>query len=145
MTYALKNVRTTGPVEDDWYEWQYDFLKDGKKVNEWYFDAFGMPELSDLRNALRLMKNVDMSFYCMDCKVHTGTLNEYYMVHDDIWLFANPDDFGMLCVSCLETRLGRMLTPADFTDAPVNGDFGKKSGRLRDRLGHGKQKEVDVS
>lgn len=29
-------------------------------------------------------------------------------------------EVGMLCVSCLENRIGRELTPDDFTDAHLN-------------------------
>jgi hypothetical protein len=36
---------------------------------------------------------------------------EYYMVHDIVWAsaFMGPYD-GMLCIGCLERRLGRPLT-----------------------------------
>jgi hypothetical protein len=40
----------------------------------------------------------------------------------------------LLCIGCLERRLGRELEPVDFTDAPLN--YGsRKSERLRQRLG----------
>ena len=59
------------------------------------------------------------------------------MVHDHLWEYAT-DDFGgdgMLCIGCLENRLGGLLTKDDFTAAPVNdlwGNFG--STRLQNRL-----------
>ena len=37
-----------------------------------------------------------------------------------LWPQANPDYDGMLCVGCLEARLGRRLTPSDFTGVPLN-------------------------
>jgi hypothetical protein len=40
---------------------------------------------------------------------------------------------GMLCIGCLERRLGRQLTPDDFMAAPINDD--PMASRLRDRLG----------
>jgi hypothetical protein len=63
------------------------------------------------------------------------------MVRDEVWERAwadrdrLPHGKEFLCVGCLETRLGRMLTHADFTDAPVN-TYSKRgaSARLRDRL-----------
>jgi len=70
----------------------------------------------------------------MDCGVNTVDIDEYYGVWDDIWLFANPADFGMMCIGCLEHRLGRKLTPIDFTDWPINRVF-PQSDRLKDRLG----------
>ena len=69
-------------------------------------------------------------FDCMDCGVDTKEINEYYSVTDEVWLKANPGDFGMLCISCLENRLGRPLTGSDFTGAPINRIF-KQSDRLK--------------
>lgn len=46
------------------------------------------------------------------------------MVHASLWPLPKANvvtEVGyFLCVGCLERRLGRLLTPADFTDAPVN-------------------------
>jgi hypothetical protein len=48
-------------------------------------------------------------------------VDEYYMVHREVWAAAGMlPRGGMLCVGCLEARLGRRLTAADFTSAPVN-------------------------
>ena len=74
---------------------------------------------------------------CRDCAVDTTPHDaqgrpvagawQYYVATDDVWLAAGmpPDserspggDF--LCIGCLEARLGRILTPRDFSDAPVN-------------------------
>jgi hypothetical protein len=65
--------------------------------------------------------------------------HEWYMIHDDLWAESGlgPDD-GHLCVGCLEKRLGRQLTPADFKDVPLSHPpFGNLTARLLDRLGHG--------
>jgi hypothetical protein len=76
-------------------------------------------------------------FKCWDCATCTNCIGEYYMVDDALWEYAT-DDFGgdgMLCIGCLENRLGGLLTKDDFTGAPVNdlwGEFG--STRLRNRL-----------
>jgi hypothetical protein len=50
------------------------------------------------------------------------TYDEYYAVHDHIWRRAveRSQRHGMLCLSCLERRLGRGLQPEDFKAAPVN-------------------------
>ncbi len=43
------------------------------------------------------------------------------MVRPEIWTAAvGEDSTGFLCIGCLEVRLGRPLTAADFTAAPVN-------------------------
>ena len=71
---------------------------------------------------------------CMDCKI--STRSEYYMVHEWLWKRVNPNISGLLCIGCLENRLGRELTKTDFTDAPINStDIFDKSRRLLDRLG----------
>lgn len=60
-----------------------------------------------------------MDWRCKDCKCNTWT--EYYMVHDHVWrvaAFKTPTI--LLCISCLENRLDRELTAADFTDCPLN-------------------------
>ena len=41
----------------------------------------------------------------------------------------------VLCIGCLEQRIGRTLTARDFADVPVNGpDQPNISDRMRDRL-----------
>jgi hypothetical protein len=78
-------------------------------------------------------------FNCLDCGENTARLDEYYMVRGEVWRFAVPVGRGMLCIGCLEHRIGRKLRPRDFTPARVNlpwsPDVGPKSPRLMDRLG----------
>jgi len=76
--------------------------------------------------------------HCLDCGRDTYAIGEYYMLHDRVWLTANPGDAGMLCVGCVESRLGRALSPADFADAPVNRVTWIMGQRLRARLGKAK-------
>lgn len=69
---------------------------------------------------------------CVDCGWDTAPVDEhgepvspseYYTVHDDLWHAAGMSSApgaGMLCIGCLEGRIGRQLHAADFTDAPVN-------------------------
>lgn len=74
-------------------------------------------------------------FECLDCGIDTADSHEYYMVKDRLWRKANPKMDGMLCITCLESRLGRVLTYKDFTRAPVN-DLGgwAQSATLMERL-----------
>ena len=76
------------------------------------------------------------AFICMDCKVNTSDINEYYMVDNEIWRKVNPRKEGMLCIGCLENRLGRILIKSDFPNFPINyGNWaGEKSERLNNRL-----------
>lgn len=71
----------------------------------------------------------------MDCAACTNCDYEYYMVTDEVWLTANPKVRGMLCIGCLEQRLGRELTRKDFTGAPLNTiNLLTGSTRLKARL-----------
>jgi hypothetical protein len=74
---------------------------------------------------------------CLDCGIQTTfTRNgwEYYMLHDALWLTANPQINGMFCIGCLENRIGRTLTSDDFTGAPSNQPRRNNSKRLALRL-----------
>jgi hypothetical protein len=82
---------------------------------------------------------------CADCGVGTITLGEWYMVKDDVWdeawagrrksWHARVPGAEILCIGCIEQRLGRTLMACDFTDAPVNDpNKGNVSKRLYDRL-----------
>lgn len=78
---------------------------------------------------------VVLDWRCLDCGVDTDAIDEYYMVHDALWREGAAGDRAQLCIGCLEARLGRTLTAADFTDAEVNSvDLARRSTRLRDRL-----------
>jgi hypothetical protein len=57
--------------------------------------------------------------FCKDCGVDTFEINEYYMVTKDLWRQYGVKR-GMLCIACLEKRMGRSLTLDDFTDCILN-------------------------
>lgn len=77
----------------------------------------------------------EVTFDCADCGVDTSAIDEYYMVIDAVWLQTGlTKTCGMLCIGCLETRLGRRLVPADFLDAPINQGFFTLSERIHDRM-----------
>jgi hypothetical protein len=72
---------------------------------------------------------------CVLCGVDTDAIGEFYMVDDELWEKYGVHHHGQLCIGCLEERLGRKLTPADFTDATLNSDPSEpRSQRLTDRL-----------
>jgi hypothetical protein len=75
------------------------------------------------------------TFACTDCGHDTQFMHEYYMVNDCVWYAAlEIDEATMLCIRCLETRIGRQLRSADFMDAPINWGVFRQSLRLRSRL-----------
>ena len=74
-------------------------------------------------------------FLCLDCGVDTGRINEFYFVHTNLWLKAVGSIKGMLCIGCLEKRLGRQLLASDFPDVSINSTrHGNKSLRLLSHL-----------
>jgi len=74
-------------------------------------------------------------FLCMDCGVDTSRIGEFYFINTETWTCAVGSKNGMLCIGCLERRLGRLLKRSDFTDAYINRrDWGSKSARLPNRL-----------
>jgi hypothetical protein len=97
-----------------------------------------------------------METACDDCGTDTlstepGVPTEYYMVHDRVWQAAGMPTrppsgaagTGLLCIGCLEHRLGRRLHRRDFTGAPISNTTVKpalryawsyRSDRLRARL-----------
>jgi hypothetical protein len=82
---------------------------------------------------------------CADCGIGTIRMGEWYMVHDAVWEQAwagrrkswrgKIPGQEILCIGCLEKRLGRTLIAGDFPEVEVN-DCGKHniSERLRARL-----------
>jgi hypothetical protein len=81
-------------------------------------------------------------YRCIDCKRDTSGRHpegsEYYMVHDALWReVVGSGDAGMICIGCLESRIWRELTSADFSGAPINwpnpGDSPRLAARKRAR------------
>jgi hypothetical protein len=85
---------------------------------------------------IRLMEDDVRNPLCMDCGVDTDAIDESYMVHDELWRAAVPSEAGMLCIACLEKRLGRKLRRDDFRPYCQSAfDEGMPvSRRLKDRL-----------
>jgi hypothetical protein len=76
-------------------------------------------------------------FECLDCERDTLDLDEYYVVHNTVWKSATSkkERRGMLCIGCLEHRLGRMLDSRDFTFCLSNFKACMEgSDQLQDRL-----------
>lgn len=72
---------------------------------------------------------------CLDCGNNTSQMKEHYFVRTPLWNSAGMGEVGMLCVGCLEGRLGRLLTAQDFTTAHINNPKrNSMSDRLRSRI-----------
>jgi len=65
--------------------------------------------------------------------------DEYYMVDNGVWEVATEDfgGHGMLCIGCLEARLGGKLVASDFPDYPINKGVFPQSPRLQNRFTNG--------
>src|SRR5215510_7179058 len=64
-----------------------------------------------------------------------GSDREWFMLKDRVWNLAQCDrPRRFLCVGCLERRLGRTLTAADFKRSAKVNFVGSKSPRLLRRM-----------
>lgn len=70
---------------------------------------------------------------CDDCRKNVHRLGNYMVLRAAIWLKVKPDAEqkypgrsngysynGMLCLKCIERRLGRQLRHDDFAALPIN-------------------------
>lgn len=94
--------------------------------------------MSNITTAIKSYQDFD----CMDCGINTSRIEEYYMVLQKLWEWATgKQSKGILCIGCLEGRIGRRLTQKDFIDCPVNNDnTTRKSERLLSRIGKERKK-----
>jgi hypothetical protein len=56
---------------------------------------------------------------CEDCRVDTGLTYHYYMLHNPLWRRAAKDGVDILCLDCVERRIGRKLYARDFRLTPL--------------------------
>lgn len=90
-----------------------------------------------------MLENLEtfIAAHCLDCDIDTFEIGEYYMLKDPVWEEAVPDDdLGMLCIGCIEKKLGRELSPEDFSECPLNTEEDRsRSERYAQRLAHDRQ------
>lgn len=64
-------------------------------------------------------------------------MDEYYMLKDEVWHSAITarSKPSILCIGCVESRIGKLLTKDDFAPVPLNEmPFWPRSERLKTRL-----------
>ena len=74
--------------------------------------------IEDCRRAHSFLNGDSINIPCVDC---TEKDIEYYMVEDSTWReagFKTKD--GIICITCIETRIKRRLKREDFEDIPLN-------------------------
>jgi hypothetical protein len=114
-------------------------LEKMERLENFWWEISYREELIAKLEALPTMSQVELDAVrwfdeCLDCRVRAWVdLHEDFYVHDHVWRQAVPDGEGMLCIGCLETRLGRKLMRDDFT-VPEKQLSRKSSARLVDRL-----------
>ena len=102
----------------------------------------GIRQYLNIRRIKRRFDKQMAAFLCIDCGYQT-LWDEYYSLNQDVWDRTGvSEDGGMLCIGCVEKRLGRPLHVMDFDpEAALNWNVSatslgsKKSPRLLDRLG----------
>lgn len=57
----------------------------------------------------------DIGWNCFSCGENAFDIGEDYYVHDHLWRAYGVE--GILCIGCLEFRMGRKLTPEDFYES----------------------------
>ena len=63
-----------------------------------------------------------ISQFCYDCGMDTHDDANYYMVKNDLWNKHFNKKRGMLCIGCLEKRIGRKLKYEEFIDCELNNE-----------------------
>lgn len=82
-----------------------------------------------------MSKSNRVKFKCKDCSVDTGRIYEHYFIETELWLSAVGSKTGMLCIGCLEKRIGRRLKPIDFPKVTINDPrMTTMSSRLMSRI-----------
>jgi hypothetical protein len=72
--------------------------------------------LLPLRGGRRPRRSYRNRHLCRDCGIDTIAHGHYYMVGNELWAASGMTPHGgMLCLTCLERRIGRPLRPQDFT------------------------------
>lgn len=81
------------------------------------------------------MSNSRKKWLCLDCGIDTGKIHEHYFINTNLWLRMVGSKTGMLCVGCLEKRMGRKLKKSDFPSVHINNPkLYPVSARLLERL-----------
>lgn len=73
---------------------------------------------------------------CAGCGEDTSLMKEHYFLNTELWLQVNNgQERGMLCIGCVEKRLGRKLNTFDFPSVHINNPkLNSMSTRLHNRI-----------
>jgi hypothetical protein len=113
----------------------------GRKLRRADFFA-GMVNHSDRNDMSDRLRDRLADEPCVDCHIDTRAIGEWYIVTNDVWEEAWRDHTPpkrqqpILCIGCLEQRIGRTLQKPDFAAGAAVNDptFGEHSERFLNRL-----------
>jgi hypothetical protein len=67
----------------------------------------------------------DKRIYCLDCGDEIAAKGDWCMLEDKVWAGTGiAPDGGVLCLECIEGRLGRYLETSDFAIADESDRLG---------------------
>ena len=95
--------------------------------------AWDPEDLLTVSDFLHTVAEVASLVHPPEC-VLCGDTDDYYIVTNEIWQ-RHGLRHHLLCIPCLESRMGRELNSEDFPDCGVNrGELGRLSQRHCDRM-----------
>ena len=132
-----------------WFEWWQHFIACSNEMCSEHYNRInsGMAPIEDIiklwnernpekmANMQELRKKNHWSLHCNFCgkDVFWHPL-DYFMLKEDVWQQVCNNDYvspnHVLCRHCVEEILGRKLTNADFTDAPINYEYDKADNKI---------------
>lgn len=97
---------------EDWKANGNDLHEVGKEIVDIMYEI-----IEDHNDNKKIIE--DEHWACVDCnKLCYDDNRDYYMVTDEIWKKQGVGD-GMLCMDCMEERLGHKLTKEDILVCPL--------------------------
>lgn len=97
-----------------------DDLEAKAEIAHWGVNRF-IPSAELITKGYQKTKVVVNTLPCDNCgKDCFKDPKDYYMVNDTVWLSVMPTKQGILCMDCLETKLGRKLKAEDIPNCPLN-------------------------
>lgn len=79
------------------------------------------------------MKKTPSIWFCVDCNKNCiNDDKDYYMVKNNLWKKIGVGE-KMLCMDCLESRIGRKLIKKDILVCPLTNQF-----KTKNKNGHSK-------
>jgi hypothetical protein len=103
----------------------YGYIPESNNCLDCGYDTMpGTPNRAESEQMIAEQKARGIKNWELPCCLRSDS--EQYIVHDHVWKKAGMKEWsdrgesGVLCIGCLEKRIGRRLTPSDFGDHIFN-------------------------